>query len=63
MVDNNSKEVLNTFGPRPSEATQMVVNYKEEHGMLTPEFKEDLQRWYNKNKGQNVIEDLVNLLN
>lgn len=62
MVDNNSKEVLSTFGPRPSEATQMVVDYKEEYGMLTLEFKEDLQRWYNKNKGQNVIEDLVSLL-
>ena len=62
MVDNETNEVKNTFGPRPSQATQMVIDYKTEHGILTPEFKEDLQRWYNKNKGQNVIEDLVNLL-
>lgn len=62
MIDKKSKEVLNTFGPRPSEAIQMVLDYKLEHGILTPEFKEDLQRWYNKNKGQNVIEDLVELL-
>ena len=62
MIDSETNEVTNTFGPRPSQATQLVVDYKTEHGKLTPEFKEDLQRWYNKNKGQNVIEDLVSLL-
>ncbi|MFD2543239.1 thioredoxin family protein [Lacinutrix gracilariae] len=63
MVDDASGEVINTFGPRPSEATQLVNNYKEKYGALTPEFKEDLQRWYNKDKGQNAINDLVSLLN
>ena len=29
---------------------------------LTPEFKEDLQHWYNKDKGQNVIEDLTEIM-
>lgn len=62
MIDNESGEVLNTFGPRPSEATALVNNYKAEHGKLTPEFKEDLQVWYNKNKGQNIIHDAVKLL-
>ncbi len=61
MVDNQTKDVLNTFGPRPNVATEMVKTYKAEHGMLTPEFKEDLQRWYNKDKGQSTIEDLVKL--
>ncbi|WP_340170661.1 thioredoxin family protein [Lacinutrix sp.] len=63
MIDNNTNKVINTFGPRPIEATQLVNDYKTKHGKLTPEFKEDLQSWYNKNKGQNVIEDLVGLLN
>ena len=40
----------------------MVSDYKAEHGKLTPEFKEDLQHWYNKDKGQNVIEDLTVML-
>nr|WP_321232500.1 thioredoxin family protein [uncultured Psychroserpens sp.] len=62
MIDNTTGEVLNTFGPRPSEATQLVNAYKAEHGGLTPEFKEDLQVWYNKNKGQNIIADIVSLL-
>lgn len=61
-IDNTSKEVINTFGPRPSEATRMVQEFKETHGQLTPEFKEELQRWYNKDKGQSIIADLVELL-
>lgn len=62
MIDNETKDVFNTYGPRPSEATNYVNKYKAEHGMLTPEFKEDLQLWYNKNKGQNVIDDVVEML-
>lgn len=62
MIDNDTNEVINTFGPRPSVATDMVNAYKTEHGQLTPEFKEDLQRWYNKNKGQSIVVDLLNLL-
>ncbi|MBU2928056.1 thioredoxin family protein [Winogradskyella psychrotolerans] len=62
MLNSETNTVLDTFGPRPTVATKMVQDYKAEHGMLTPEFKEDLQRWYNKDKGQSTIEDLVNLL-
>ena len=62
MIDNETDEVIDTFGPRPSVATSMVNAFKAEHGKLTPEFKEDLQRWYNKDKGQSTVEDLVSLL-
>lgn len=54
--------VIDTFGPRPNYATKLVEEYKAEFGKLTPEFKEELQRWYNKDKGQSTVEDLVNLL-
>ncbi|MCB0447440.1 MAG: thioredoxin family protein [Gelidibacter sp.] len=62
MIDNQSGEVIDTFGPRPSRATQLVNDYKAKHGQLTPEFKEELQHWYNTDKGQNTISDLLNLL-
>ena len=62
MIENTTNKVVNTFGPRPTEATQLVKDYKAKYGILTPEFKEDLQGWYNKNKGQNAIEDLVGLM-
>jgi hypothetical protein len=61
-IDNETGEVVSTYGPRPSDATELVNEYKQKHGKLTPEFKEDLQRWYNKDKGQNALDDLIKLL-
>ncbi len=60
--DEVKQEVVGDWGPRSSEATKLVEDYKTEHGKLTPEFKQDLQVWYNKDKGQSVIEDLTGLL-
>lgn len=62
MVDKKSNEVIGQWGPRPSIATKMVADYKKEYGTLTPEFKQDLQVWYNKNKGENIFEGLLGLL-
>ncbi|RSC95655.1 thioredoxin family protein [Tenacibaculum singaporense] len=59
---NKENEVINTWGPRPTEATKMVVDYKEKHGSLDADFKTDLQVWYNKNKGENTQEDIVSML-
>lgn len=61
-IDNTSGNVIGDWGPRPSVATKMVNDYKAEHGKLTSEFKQDLQVWYNKDKGQNTIEDLLKLV-
>ena len=61
-IDSHSGEVQKTYGPRPSNATTLVKEYKAQHGQLSPEFKEDLQRWYNKDKGQTTFNDLADLL-
>ena len=55
-------EIISHWGPRPSVATKMVEDYKEEHGMLTPEFKKDLQIWYNTDKGETTINDMLEFL-
>jgi len=57
--DNN---VMDSWGPRPTTATKMVADYKEKNGALDLAFKEDLQVWYNKDKGKSVQEDFVNLV-
>ena len=62
LWDKDKEEVVGDWGPRPSVATQMVEDYKKEHGKLTAEFKQDLQIWYNKDKGRNILEDLLGLL-
>ena len=61
-IDNASKVVLGEWGPRPTVAAKMVADYKEAHGGLTPEFKQDLQVWYTKDKGQAIIDDLEKIL-
>ncbi|MCL7754563.1 thioredoxin family protein [Polaribacter sp. Z022] len=57
--DNN---VIDTWGPRPTVATKMVADYKAEHGVIDAKFKQDLQVWYNKDKGQSLQNDFVNLV-
>ncbi|MBT8222498.1 MAG: thioredoxin family protein [Eudoraea sp.] len=62
MVDEDTHHVLGEWGSRPGKATAMVEAFKKEHGTLTAEFKEELQGWYNKDKGKDIIEDLLGLL-
>ena len=59
---DSANKVTGNWGPRSKNATQLVEDYKAEHGKLTPEFKQDLQVWYNKDKGQSVLSDLLELL-
>ena len=61
VLDENN-DVISSWGPRPSIATKMVNDYKEKHGGLDADFKRDLQVWYNKNKGENIQEDIVAFL-
>lgn len=62
MLDATTMEVLGEWGPRPGVAAQMVRDYKQEHGKLTAEFKEALQNWYNRDKGQSALKELIGLL-
>lgn len=61
LVQVQNDEVTATWGPRPSTATTLVNEYKAAHGGLTPEFKEELQGWYNKDKGQTIAGDIASL--
>lgn len=60
--DHETKQVTADWGPRPSKATKMVIDFKAEYGRLTPEFKQDLQVWYNRDKTHNIVEDLAQLI-
>ena len=61
MYNVDQKEVIADWGPRPTTATQMVEDYKAKHGQVDIEFREQLQLWYNKDRGQNIIADLLKL--
>jgi len=62
VVENNSRKVVGSWGPRSKVATKKVVDYREKHGKIDAEFKKDLQIWYNKDKGINIEKDIVELL-
>ncbi|PCJ95459.1 MAG: thioredoxin family protein [Flavobacteriaceae bacterium] len=62
MVDDETGDVVGDWGPRPRAVLERVENFKELHGKLTSEFKEELQIWYNKDKGGNTFNDLLQLL-
>jgi hypothetical protein len=55
----NEYSKIESWGPRPSVATKMVTDYKAKNGSITPEFKKDLQVWYNQDKGLSTIDDMM----
>ncbi|MDC6385129.1 thioredoxin family protein [Flagellimonas taeanensis] len=62
VLDKNKEQIVGEWGPRPSVATEMVEAFKAAHGKLTDGFKQDLQVWYNKDKGKNILGDILQLL-
>jgi hypothetical protein len=62
LILDQENKVLDSWGPRPAVASQMVVDYKAQNGSLDEEFKKNLQIWYNKDKGHNTQNELVGLL-
>ena len=61
-LDTETFSVKGEWGPRPEVARKMVEETKKAHGSIPPEFKEELQRWYNKDKGNEITEELLGLL-
>ena len=56
---DKKNNVLKTWGPRPSFANSMVAEYKAKNGNLDAQFKQDLQVWYNKDKGKSTQKDFI----
>jgi hypothetical protein len=59
---NNQLEVVNTWGPRPMVAQQLVIDYKANPEMPYAQFAESLQQWYNQNKGEEVEKELIAMI-
>lgn len=62
IIIENDMEVCDTWGPRSIPATNMVKDYKEKFGKIDSEFKAQLQIWYNKDKGKNIINELADIV-
>jgi hypothetical protein len=62
LILDQDNHVIDSWGPRPSIASKMVVDYKALNGSLDEDFKKNLQIWYNKDKGNNTQDELLSLL-
>ncbi|MRI01884.1 thioredoxin family protein [Kriegella sp. EG-1] len=61
-IKESTQEVIGDWGPRSRAATKIVEDHKLVNGKILPEFKEELQIWYNEDKGQSVLKDLLKLI-
>lgn len=61
VLDKNN-EVIDHWGPRSKRAKALMDEYKEKNGKIDSQIKEDLQVWYNKDKGQSIEKELVEIL-
>lgn len=63
IILDKDLNVIEKWGPRSRAATKLVTDYKEIHGALDDEFKQQLQVWYNNNKGEVIISELAEIMN
>jgi len=59
VLDAESSEVLADWGPRPSGAKQLILNYKAAHGVVDETAKIELQKWYLHDKGISIQNEIV----
>ena len=62
VFDNETKEVINDWGPAPLIIMNKTKHFKATHATLTTEFKKEIQIWYNQNKGKCIAGDLLKLI-
>ena len=62
VVLDSELEVTTTWGPRTAAATKLVTDYKAKFGKIDAEFKAQLQKWYNTDKGVSIINELAEIV-
>lgn len=62
LIEKETNTVRGSWGPRPNGALQLVLDYKEKHGVFDMEAKTALQKWYLEDKGLSTVEEIVLLL-
>ena len=62
VIENESKKVVSSWGPRSEKASRMIRDYKEKHGKVDDKIKKDLQVWYNQDKGKQIEKEIISLL-
>jgi hypothetical protein len=61
VIRNEQEEDLAVWGPRPQSCTDLFVTMKGK-GAEFSEIKEEIQKWYNQDKGIAIQQELVSIL-
>lgn len=62
VVDKETSAVLMHWGPRPKAATDLIVDYKKEHGIIDEAIKTELQLWYLHDKGITAQNEIMAMM-
>lgn len=62
IIDKETGEVVDHFGPRPQGAKQLILDYKAEHGVVDETAKIELQKWYLHDKGVSTQNEIMELM-
>jgi len=62
VLDPKHFSVLGTWGPRPKQAQEMVMEFKRNPHTTYKEFHKELQLWYTQNKTNCIQEELIPLI-
>lgn len=62
IQEKETGKIVTIWGSRPAILQQMFEDFKAEHGNITAEFREEIQQWYNKDKGKTIAAELIDIL-
>ncbi|MDI1306132.1 MAG: thioredoxin family protein [bacterium] len=62
IIDRETGSVLDSWGPRPKGATDLINDYKKKFGIIDEKVKTELQLWYLKDKGLSTQQEIINLM-
>jgi hypothetical protein len=62
IIDRATGSVLDSWGPRPKEATDLINDYKKKFEIIDEKVKTELQLWYLKDKGLSTQQEIINLM-
>lgn len=62
IVNRETNQIINSWGPRPQTAIDLVLNYKKEFGVIDETLKTNLQKWYLDDKGISIQKEIIRLM-
>ncbi len=59
IIEEETLEILDHWGPRPEGASKLISDYKAIHGIVDEIAKTELQKWYLQDKGFSTQKEII----